>query len=96
MNRKRVFISGPMSGYANHNRPAFFEVAERLYRQGYEVVNPALLTGDTGKPWEWWMRRCIRLLAECDAIYQLEGWRNSRGARLEHINARELGLEVMP
>ena len=34
----------------------------------------------------------MKILADCDAIYMLEGWTGSRGARLEYLVAMELGL----
>ena len=40
------------------------------------------------------MRVAIPELCKCDAIYMLEGWRHSKGARLEHTIARELGMEI--
>ena len=37
----------------------------------------------------------IRELVACDAVYMLPGWPASRGARLEHHVAVELGLHVI-
>lgn len=41
MSKRKVYIAGPMRGYPNFNFPAFFEAAELLTEQGYEVFNPA-------------------------------------------------------
>ena len=35
-----IFISGPMTGLENYNFGKFNEVAARLIRAGYNVINP--------------------------------------------------------
>ena len=40
------------------------------------------------------MRMSLRQIAACDCLYMLPGWRGSRGARIEHGLALDLGLEV--
>ena len=37
----------------------------------------------------------LMLLERCDAIYMLDNWRTSKGARKELTRARELNLEVL-
>jgi hypothetical protein len=49
-------------------------------------------------PDEFWrecMEACLRELLHCDAIYMLNNWRTSRGARVELAVAVELGLEIL-
>ena len=36
----------------------------------------------------------LKLLSECDAIFMLDGWKDSPGARTEHAFAVALGLVV--
>lgn len=36
----RVYISGPMTGKPDHNRPAFDAAEKRLTAQGHFVINP--------------------------------------------------------
>lgn len=40
------------------------------------------------------MRMSLRQIAACDCLCMLPGWRDSRGARIEHRLALDLGLEV--
>ena len=40
----RIYISGPMTGKPDHNRPAFDAAAKRLREQGHFVINPAELS----------------------------------------------------
>ncbi|NTZ40683.1 DUF4406 domain-containing protein [Enterobacter sp. JMULE2] len=87
-----VYIAGPMSGLENFNRPAFHLAAEKLSRQGYTVLNPAVLPDGLTQP--QYMNVCISMLQCADEIYLLEGWKESEGARAEHALAVKLGLTV--
>lgn len=93
---KKIYISGKITG-TNDFRERFAAAEERLKAQGYETINPARINAGLpdGTPWETYMRRCIALLAEADAIYLLNGWRNSRGAHLEVDIAAELNMTMI-
>jgi hypothetical protein len=89
----KVYISGPMTGLPGLNKAAFDAAAQRLKRLGFQVVNPHDLARP-GLEWEEAMKVDIAALVKCDAILLLPGWENSRGAALEGIIARELGLTI--
>lgn len=91
----RVYISGPMTGIENHNFPAFHARAQQLRDAGHEVVNPAEMGVTDGMTWADYMRRDIAELVTCEAISLLPGWESSRGARLEHVLAMALGMEIL-
>ena len=91
----KVYLCGPMTGYVDHNRPAFHAAAAHLRARGWEVVNPAELDESMdvdGWGHEMFMRRDLRLLLDCDAIYPLPGSDYSPGARLELSVAAGTGL----
>ncbi|SDI64855.1 protein of unknown function [Paraburkholderia steynii] len=90
----RIYIAGPMTGIPEFNFPAFFKAAARLRQQGHFVINPAEIVADTSVEWAECMKADIRELVTCDAVFMLPGWTASRGARLEHFIALELGLSV--
>ena len=90
----RVYIAGPMTGLPDFNYAAFHEEAARLRAQGFEVFNPAENPVPPCGTWTGYMRMAIHQLVKCDAIHLLRGWASSRGARLEHAIARELGLKI--
>lgn len=92
----KLYIAGPMSGYAELNFPAFHEAAATLRRFGYSVVNPAEINSDPSMGWAACMRRDIPALCECDGVALLRGWEASRGARLERHIAVALGMLVKP
>lgn len=90
-----TYIAGPMTGIPEFNYPLFNEVAAALRANGVEVRNPAENDGGSaGKPWEFYMRLALRSLLECDSVCLLPGWWKSRGARIEHQIAYELGMDV--
>jgi len=91
-----VYISGPMTGHANFNAPAFARVENWLRNMGNEVFNPARnAANDNTRPRKDYMRRDIEALLRVDAIALLPGWQESAGAMLEFCIACELGLEII-
>ena len=90
----RVYIAGPMSGLAELNYPEFNKVAADLRALGYHVENPAENPMPACGSWEAYMRLAIAQLVTCDEIHMLRGWFRSRGARMEHGIAKQLGLIV--
>jgi Domain of unknown function (DUF4406) len=91
----KVYISGPMSNIMHFNFPKFNEAAYHLRQLGFEVINPAENGHASDKKWEDYLRADIKMLVDCQRIYMLPGWQDSRGARLEFMIAEELGLEIM-
>ena len=91
----KLYLAGPMTGLPELNFPAFHAAAKRLRDLGHMVVNPAEVNPDTGMKWEDCMRADIPHLIACEGIALLPGWRASKGARLEHHIALELGLRVI-
>jgi hypothetical protein len=99
----RTYISGPITGFPDLNKPAF-DAAEALLRsQGaVDIFNPHSVPApqpDCAKSpdelWRYYMKACVRELALCDIVYFLAGWQNSRGAVWEHKIADMLGLKML-
>jgi hypothetical protein len=90
----RVYLAGPMTGYDDHNFPAFHAAAERLRGFGLEVVNPADHGLVDGLGWADYMRWDLVKLAGCHSVYVLPGWEKSKGASLEVAIAQALGMLV--
>ena len=92
--RLRVYISGPMTGYPNLNRPAFAMAAEKVEAAGMIPVNPHTLC-DPSWDWHRCMRADVAALCASDALLLLPGWEKSNGAQLELHIAHRLGLVVL-
>ncbi len=90
----RVYVAGPMTGYAELTVPAFQTEAAALRAAGLFVINPAEINVDPSAGWSACMRADIAQLVTCDRIHLLPGWSRSTGATLEHHIARALGLVV--
>ena len=92
----KIYISGKISGTdltETHKR--FAAVAKATKRLGYEPVNPfenGLTEHDT---WEAHMLKDIAELLQCKAIYMLQGWQESKGARIEHYIATKIRMPIM-
>lgn len=86
----KIYISGKISGTdLTETRKRFAAVAKAMKRLGYEPVNPlenGLSEQDT---WEVHIIKDIATLLQCKAIYMLQGWQESKGARIEHYIAIE-------
>lgn len=92
---KKVFISGPMSGYKNFNKEAFFEAEAKLKEAGFSVFNPAWLEVDNCFDTSDLLAIDLAALSRCNAIYQLPGWERSKGANAEYYAAVWGGLEII-
>lgn len=100
-----VYLSGPMSGYENFNRPAFDEAAANLRKAGFTVFVPgeheeydeaerASRTISKKKREFYMSRDLIWILEMADAVVVLPGWENSEGAKLEVAVAQQVGVPV--
>ncbi len=91
-----MYISGAIEHHDLEERKAAFGDAERfLALKGYKPVNPMKNGLPAEAHWREHMRRDIALLLECDAIFMLEGWELSKGAKLELDVASSCGLKVL-
>jgi hypothetical protein len=90
----KLYLAGPMSGYAELNFPAFHAETARLRALGFQIVNPAEINADPSAGWLECMRADIKQLVDCDGVALLPRWNESRGASIEQTLARDLGLRV--
>lgn len=82
----RAYLSGPMTGLPEYNRPAFAAAAEELRARGLRVFDPGashtdLPDGHTTH--QQYMVRDLPVVMASDRVLVLDGWENSAGARLE-------------
>lgn len=89
---KRVYISGPMSGKPNENRPLFDHVADRLEIAGYTVLNPA--RHPDGLEHAEYMALARVDVKHADIVATLPGWKKSKGASQERLWAIEHKKEL--
>lgn len=92
----KFYIAGPISNDPDW-RAKFNRAAGRLRGLGLDVANPAEFQWQEkeGISWDDCLKRDIPELLQCDAVYLLPGWEQSRGAVLESHVARQVGLVVV-
>ena len=88
----KIYISGKISGLPPQTAIKRFAEAENLLReQGYNPINP-LRNGfpPDGKEGERMLGDLVALMG-CDAIFMLDGWTESQGAKIERFIAETKG-----
>ena len=91
----RVYISGKMTGLERKEIKKRFAIAEAvLWYHGYDVVNPEIIS-DFNLSYAEFMLIDTTLVTMCDAIYMLNNWRDSNGAKEELALAEAKGLKIM-
>lgn len=86
-----------MSGLPKFNFPTFEQCATALRAHGVKVVSPHEMGGEGEEgeaAWNKYLRADVVAMMECNAIVLLDGWPNSRGAKLELSIALALGFKV--
>lgn len=96
-----LYVAGPMTGLPKFNYPAFAAAGSLLHDAGFDVLNPIDAerhnpTPGTPQSWDWYMRHCLRMVADADGVALLDGWWRSRGATLEVHVARALDIPAEP
>jgi len=109
--KPRCYIAGPIAGVPDFRErfAAAVTVVESMGYEPVNPVNitPAAHDGDCPPGYDpgpnatghtssaCFMRADLRALLDCDAIFMLPGWRESRGATVEHAVAVACGIPVL-
>ena len=106
--KRRIYISGPMTGIEPREyRRRFREAEAILRRHGYGCINPCRVW-PCRFPWLYRLMNAllgkrltypvilaydlILLMTRADGIAMLPGWQASRGAQIENYTARHFPL----
>jgi hypothetical protein len=90
----KIYISGKVSGIEDEAIKLFAIADKELKEKGYETINPMALPHEHDKSWHSYMKDDVKALCDCDAIYMLSNWVDSKGAIIEHTIAIFLGISV--
>ncbi len=97
-----LYVIGQVTGIPKDNLPAFYAARMELWAAGHYVYIPHdIIT--TGAEWRYAMARSIehicnrvRRYGDKFAVAMLDGWEDSKGARIEHDLAEALGIPCRP
>ena len=108
MSKRRIYLSGGMSGVDRADYVRRFSEAENILRKhGYGVINPCnvwvcrwpwiyrVMEWALGKQWAYAVVLCydlLLLMTRADGIAMLSGWQQSRGAQIENYVARHFPM----
>lgn len=94
---RKVYLSGPMTGFEDWNYPAFHEAAKKLRKKGYEVYNPAEFTDDPDNfdARAAFSEYCDYIINHADLVVILPCWFYSKGVKVEKTLAEIIGLEIV-
>ena len=81
----KIYISGKITGDKNY-RAKFQQAESELRLLGHDVMNPAILPG--GFSWTAYMSIALAMQNVCDATLLLPDWKDSKGAIIEHQDAK--------
>jgi group I intron endonuclease len=91
----KVYISGQITGLNFDEAFKNFEDAEKEVKElGGVPVNPMKLDHKVNADWYDFMEKDIAALLRCDGIYMLKNWGESKGAKIEHNIAVEMGIKI--
>lgn len=92
----KVYISGKITGLPLSEAEERFKDAEELISAlNLTPVNPLKNGLPRHSTWEEHMAKDIELLKQCEAIFMLENWEDSRGAKIEYDFAIGSGKTIM-
>lgn len=94
--RGKIYIAGKISGLPIERAMENFSIiAFALAWEGYEPVNPFEVVNNPDAEWSHAMKLGIKALMDCNAIFMMENWKDSLGARIEHNLAMALGIQII-
>lgn len=92
------YISGPMAGKPDDNKPAFMAAEKWLIENGYVPVNPFFVQKTIcPKPQKLsdYLKDDYCQICHCGSILMLDGWQYSEGAKRELRVALDLEITVL-
>ena len=97
---KKIFISQPMRGLKD-DEIKFERLKAIEWIKGYfkdeevEIIDSFFEKAPVDEKPLWYLSKSLELLSEADAVYFVDGWNSARGCNIEHVCAKEYGIEII-
>lgn len=96
---KKVFISQPMKGKTNEeikrDRELIIkDIEDMMEGDPFEIMDTVFEDFDGATPLKF-LAKSLMVLADADAVYFADGWRETRGCRIENRCAVAYGLNII-
>lgn len=96
---KKIFISQPMKGKTNEeikrDRELIIkDIEDMMEGDPFEIMDTVFEDFDGAKPLKF-LAKSLMVLADADAVYFADGWRETRGCRIENRCAVAYGLNII-
>jgi len=88
----KIYLSGKITDCSNY-KEKFAAVEKRLQALGHNVFNPCIFP--SFMDYEQYMSLDFLALSYMDAIFLMDNWKYSNGARREKLEAERLGLKIL-
>ena len=96
MTKKKIYIAGKVTGLPQQEVISKFAKAQKEIEDlGCQAVNPIEEVGDFNTPWNTAMKICIISLLDCDAVYLINDWWDSTGAKLEVQISEKMDVKIL-
>ena len=99
MKKQTIYIAGKITGLDPKEARMNFKNAQEYIESATEffiVKNPMQINAkQNGHEWKDYMLKDIEVLFNCNAIYMLKNWKDSKGARIEHCIAIEMNKYIL-
>lgn len=94
----KIYISGKMRGLPEEESRMKFEAARQyLFDQGHDAVNPwdsEKKKEEQCSEWSEYILYDLQIIKNCDALFMLNNWQDSNGAKCEHAFAKGMGMDI--
>lgn len=104
----KIYVAGKMCGLPGFGFEGFDKARDILVQAGHEVISPADIDRkkypnhnfSSGEPPEGFdytetLLHDLRIISECDAVYALYNWNDSKGAKAEVYFAKAIGKKIL-
>lgn len=102
MEKYKLFISQPMADKTDEQIQIEKEKAiedacmiSGCVKEDIEVIDSFIKDAPENAKPLWFLGESLKFLSEADGAYFVDGWKDYRGCKIEHICAEEYGINII-